>query len=168
MNGTIAAQSLWLNKMCASVSSPYLENLHLSFKTWHSGISKAFAALAHFRAIDTTLSRSQFSRLSNVVFIYRVKIALPKEPDTFGCLTGSYSNTPAIGASTSPEFLPGDALPSHAYTINKYGTPQLSQSYLEEFLRRRADGVLHQLHRRGILTNKISVHLHRNHGAYQR
>lgn len=157
---TFMEQLALLEKTCTSVSSPFIEKLHVYVSWWRYKpsikISQVYAALADLRAMDTLLSRSQFSRLSDVTFKYGLSVWLEEEPTTFGCLMAPLSNNANVGATTSLRPLRDDPLPNDAYVLDEEdGTLRLSSSYLANFLQQWVDGELRRLQHRGILTNKV-------------
>lgn len=152
-----------LSQICASLSSPCLEKLRFVFSCQIRSIPAIYASLANLRAVDTVLSLPQFSRLSDVTFECHVMLLLKDEPTTFGhhlmkTPSESLNADDEISTSESPGPLRSDNLPSGAYFMDEIdGTPRLSSSYLEEFLEHRAEGQLHQLQHRDILTTKMTI-----------
>lgn len=158
--GKFAEQFSTLNEMCASVSSPALEQLEFTLIKWTDQIPVIFEALTNLRTIDNTLATSRFSRLSTVTFEYCLEISLHKEPKTYGCLIGTPSDSAAAGVSTSPDFSRDDDISLHAYTTDENCTRRLSLSWLKDFLRQRAEGETPRLRDRGMVTHTMEINYH--------
>lgn len=146
-----------LNEMCASVSTPSLEKLHLSFSTWRENCPELSAALAKLRDVDTTLSSARFSNLSEVSFRFNFDIPLGVKPTTFSDLIGPEPASDRAAITPTSHFRRSGTLPSIAFEKDEGGTLRLIPSWLAEFLRVKAEGELPHLHHRGIVTTKTSV-----------
>lgn len=67
---TFVEQLELVSQICATVTSPFIETLDICLR-WdkeNSLIPEVFASLEKLRAIDTVLSRTQFSHLSKITF----------------------------------------------------------------------------------------------------
>lgn len=157
---TFVEQLELVSQICATVTSPFIETLDICLR-WgkeNNSIPEVFASLEKLRAIDTVLSRTQFSHLSKVTFDFLSYIELEKQPTTFGCLVGPSPNrVPA--QSSNPAVRPGldELIPSDAYFLHEWGTTRLSNAFLEDLLRRKTELELRDLHNRGICQTKMTV-----------
>lgn len=133
---------------------PSLDKLRFGMRAVQAEISDVFAALVNLRTVDSTLSSSKFSHLSDVCLTFVIITADKKELTSFGDLIG----VEAFSDGAALDFRPDDALPIDAYKIPDVSL--LDPEWLEDFLRERAEGALPQLLRRDIL--EIEVHVEIN------
>lgn len=144
-------QLSWLNQICTSVSSPVLEKLKPTFYPGRHEIPYIFASLAKFRELDTILSSSRFTHLSDVEIRLEFRIELEEVLPTFAALIGASTDSAVVDALGfhRDDDLPMDAIYEDDDTLH------LSPSWLKNFLQQRVEEVLPELHRRGILQIEI-------------
>lgn len=142
-------QLSWLNQICTSVSSPVLKTLRPRFYPGRHEIPYIFATLAKLRELDTILSSSRFTHLSDVAIRFAFRVEFEELPTTFASLVGTSVDSAVIDALC---FHRDDDLPMNAYIIDDDDDLLfLSPSWLKNLFQRRVEEVLPQLHSRGIL-----------------